>query len=237
MIEHAIYDGFDLADIVIVADVQRGVTGTELSTQVVSGRDGVVVTGARYVQPDVTALLVARDADVAGRREIARQLGAALLKREPKVLSFSSDGELYYKHAIVRGLPQFNEFVRSGSVLVTWAIEDGVMYGKHRSVAMTGEQSIIVYGTHETPLKISGTATPASGLFGVQLESGEFVRVPMTEQGNVVIDSESRTCMIGEAAGQITLESDWLVLPTGNHTLAFDSGSGNLTLEWDERWL
>lgn len=236
MIETVTFGDLVLSDYGEVVDVRRTPAGIELSTEQVAGRDGDVLKGARLKQPEVSCLLVAKHVGVQRRRRLVRLLSPLLLATEFQRLAFSSDEGLYYRAILSQG-PELSEYVNAGTLRLTFMVDGAAMYGDTVSKPMSGTTAIRVNGTYPTPLRISGSATPSGGYFAVRLDGADFARVAMSAAGAIDIDSGARTCKVAGVTKQLTLDSDWLVLEAGNHTLTFDAGSGDLTLEWTERWL
>lgn len=236
MIEKVRFDGHLLNELCIPLVSQRSPAGVEVNTEDILGRDGKTVTSARYLPPEVTLVLVAPDADVYERRRLVRALSPILLTKEPKRLEISSDDGLSYM-AMVNDRPEFTELVNGGSMEVTFLVTSVAMQGKDTSVRMTGNTTLLIGGTYETPLRIAGTVTPSNGYFGIRMDGSDFIRVAMDSQGTIEVDCSERTCKVNGIARQITLDSDWLVPSAGRHELSFDPGSGDVTVGWTEMWL
>lgn len=239
MIEQVWYGDTCLSDLCLVVDVQRSFPKLEVKTVQVPSTDKQVLTSATRVPPTISAKLVMTEADTVAMREIVRELAPILMSKEPHDLSFESDGGLYYR-AIVDGMPKIQELITSGSITVTWNALDAYMHGPTSQVTMTGTKTITVNGTERTPLLISGTCTPSSNYFGIKVDDQYFAMVKtLTNSSNqtIVIDCGNRTCKLNGVTKQLTLESDWLVLDAGEHTLAWKQGTGNVTVSWEERWL
>lgn len=236
MAEVVTFGDCTLNDYGIVVGVQRNMPGVELTMEQIAGRDGDVFKSARLVQPDISVLLVLRNVDAAGIREVIRDLSAEVLGTEPKALSFSSDDGLYYM-AVLTDFPEVQEMVNAGSIKLTFKPVTPYLYGDTKTVSMSGTKNIQVSGSYRTPIRAYGTATPANGYFGIRVDDGDYVHVAMSGAGAVDIDSENRTCSVLGNTKQPTLDSDWLEVDAGPHVVTFDNGSGSLTLEWTERWL
>lgn len=237
MIDVMTFGGKPISDAFQVIDVQRSMAGIDIKKASVSGMDGMILDRATLSSPTVEVKLLVKNADVGERRERVRELSSMLLTKEPSKLAFASDGGLYYKRAIVNGVPKVDEAITSMLVTVTFAVSEAAMYGKHVKRSMSGTTSVKVSGTYPTAVYMSGTATPNSGIWGVRVDNGDFVHLELSGSRQVIIDSAERVCKVAGATSQITLDSDWIELEAGTHSFAFDNGSGSMTLEWDERWL
>ena len=236
MMETVTFGDCVLSDFGIVTDIRRSTAGIEPVIESVSGRDGGVVRGVRLTQPEVSCLLVAKHVGMHDRRRMVRLLSPKLLGKELQTLSFSSDEGLTYR-AMLSQRPDFSEYVNAGTMRLTFFVDGAHMEGRTVGVDVSGTTRINVEGTYPTPLRISGTATPSNGYFGIRMDDGDFIHVKMDDAASVEIDCEARTCKVAGVTRQITLDSDWLVPEPAEHTLSFDNGSGSLRVEWTERWL
>lgn len=236
MIETVTFGDVVLSDFGRVIDVRRTPAGIQPSLEEVSGRDGSVLKGVRLSQPEVSFLLLTRNVSYTQRRMLVRTLSPLLLVQEVQPLAFESDEGLYYR-AMLSERPDFSEYVNAGTMRMKFWVDGVAMYGRTMTAQMTGTTTIKVRGTYPTPLRISGTATPSNGYLSVRLDDRDQLSVPLSGTSSVDIDSGARTCKVAGVTSQITLDSDWLVLDAGEHTLRYNAGSGTLTLEWTERWL
>jgi predicted phage tail component-like protein len=237
--EHVTFDGVRLTDTYDVASV-RGVPTPRVVTEEVPARDGVVERGVTLDPPPVSITVITRND---GRTETAkrRELASIFAVREPKVLRFGGDGGLYYK--VVPSSLDWTEFTTAGRLVVEFIVPEVAMYGelKTATIPSGGQVSITVGGTYPAQPKISGTVTrsPASEVWGVRIDNGDFVHVDTGSNASrpIVIDGEARTVKVAGVTKLPTLDSDWFELEVGSHTIRNDQGSGATTLTWIERWL
>lgn len=236
--EHVTFDGVRLTDAYDVTS-SRGVATPRVETETVAGRDGVVVREVTYEPPPVTITVIGRsgfDADKA-RRELAELFSA----REPKVLQFSGDDGRYYM-AVPSEL-DWSRFVTFGRLRVEFTIPDVAMYGELRSVEVPsgGQAALTVGGTYPTGMSIEGTVTrdATSKVWGLRLDEGDFLHIDTGYDAarTIAVSTDERTVTVNESATLPTMDSDWLRLEVGNHTLRNDEGAGTVTVSWVERWL
>lgn len=240
--ETVTFNGIAISDFYQVAGVIRPITGRTNSTQAVSGMDGVMLTGSAMTQNRVTVILVMSDMNVMERREAVRKLSFMLHTDSLAKLSIGSDGGPYYM-AILDGEVPFVEHVRSGRVEVNFATEEPMLYGKTvtRRVPSQGSLRVMVGGTYPARPRIVGEVTgdPTNGLWGLRLDEADHIRVDTMsdEPRDVSIDCDGRTAYVEGALTLPTLDSDWIELSAGMHTLRNDVGSGGCTVSWQERWV
>lgn len=236
--EHITFDGVRLTDMYDVT-ATRGIATPRVETETVAGRDGVVVREVTYEPPPVTITIIGRvgfDTDKA-RRELAELFSV----REPKVLQFSGDDGRYYM-AVPSEL-DWSKFVTLGRLTVEFTIPDAAMYGERRSVTVPsgGQARIVTGGTYPTGMKIEGTVTrnASSKLWGIQLDDADFIHIDTGSDSPraISIDTERRVAKVSGSVTLPTLDSDWLHIEAGVHTLRNDQGSGAVVVSWVERWL
>lgn len=234
------FDGIVLSDMYTVL-VKRGLSSHEVTYESIPGRDGVVVTSSELMPPELSLVFVigpSGDAPAA-----VRELSAILDVREPKELYIGEDGGLCYM-AMPSGSRTWRRVPSSSSVEVPFLVVDAVMYGKERSATVPsgGSVTFVVGGTYPTRPRVQASAAvrnSSSGKWGVKLDGGDYIRVAFGSNTSrtVDIDCQSRTVKVAGVTDIITLDSDWLELPPGEHTLQMDQGTGAATVTWRERWL
>ena len=116
---------------------------------------------------------------------------------------------------------------------------DPVAYGGQAVTAAlaSGSNAVAVGGSHPARPVFRLTPTGASAVPSVADEATgraiSLVAAPGAGKA-VVLDCEARTATCGGTAARVTLESDWLALAPGEHTLRLSGCTG--TVEYRERW-
>lgn len=130
-----------------------------------------------------------------------------------------------------------------GDVLTLELLQvDPYLYGAQRTLTMTGATTIAVGGDCPTMPIVScpeAIRRTNDDLWGLSLDGGAtemYVKVGTPLATSVSIDCEAKAVTVGTDHSMITLESDWLVLTPGTHTVAFGAGSGTTTITWREMW-
>lgn len=237
--ERVIFDGVDLTALYDVTS-ERGIATPRVKTEEVPGRDGAIVTDVTYASPTVRLNVISKQAprDV---RAGMRELSSLFAVREPRPLQFSGDDGRYYM-ALPSSL-DWSEFVTSGRLTVEFTVPEVAMYGREVSVAVPSQGSVTfnVGGSHPTALKAAARVwrDATTHRWGLRLDEGDFVHIDIPENTNstVTVDGERRVCTLDGVTVVPTLNSDWLILEPGVHTLRNDVGSGSTTVTWTERWL
>lgn len=241
--EHVIYDGVDLSARYITLAGDRPIASVDTTSNKVNGRDDYQFMGADLDPEPVEFYVMVFDRGIEGKRDAVRELAPILLVTHPVMLQFSSDNGLYYVGLPV-GKPDFKEFVRSGQLKVKFQPLHAAMYGVERSVIVPsgGMVEFVVNGSYPTMPRIeaqSARRDGASNAWGLRLDDGRFLYVETgsDDEFSLEADCEARTLTVNGSAALPTLESDWLQLPPGSHTISNDQGTGQCTVTWVERWL
>ena len=126
---------------------------------------------------------------------------------------------------------------------MTFTLVDPVAYGDTQTAALPsgGSVSINVNGTAPTYLNVvaaSAVRNISAQVWGVKVDNADFIHVATGSSSSrkVEIYSEERICKVANALTLPTLDSDWIKLNPGTHTIAMDYGTGAATLSWVERW-
>lgn len=241
--EHVIYDGVDLAERFTCIGVVRPLPIPTPRSETLSGSSRLFFRGMDIVPPAITFRLVSVEETAEGRRDALRWLASTLLVQQPVMLSFSDEPDMAYK-VIPDGEAAIVEHVSSGCVDVTLRCVESAAYGEHRSATSSGGVlSITVGGNWPTSLRLTAVnvsrQSSSDYRWGVSLdgESVAFVEIPTSSPSRVVIDTESRHATVNDVTAQLTLQSDWLDVDAGTHSIVRSKGTGNFTVEWDERWV
>ena len=235
------YDGKLLTRRFVAQDVERPIPPMAVRVESLDVADGSFPRGANLDPSNITLRLVATNVRGDARRTAERELAALLDAREPRKLVFSDDGGLYYM-AQPSGSRVAEILPDAVSIAVEFYLPDPVMYGSTKTASLsTGASSITVGGTYPARCKVtsSNATKSSSNLWGVRLDNGKYMRVPheLGSAVNVTVDTEKRTARVNGSTSMITLDSDWLELSPGSHSVKIDQGGGAATLQWTERWL
>lgn len=235
--EHVVFGGVDLADRFICLIKERPLPSMESRTQHIDGSDRYTDMGADILPEPIVVKLVCPYAPQHVRRELSRWLGSVLYSKEPRKLLISSDEGLWHTARLAK-TPKFEELVVSGSVEVTFQPMEAWMYGDEHSVTVPsgGSVTFLVRGSYPTAPKIE--AASASGpVWGVRLDEEDFLHVELSQASSVQIDCDQRICLVGDSVSLPTLDSNWIYMTKGQHTMRNDQGAGTCVLTWTERWL
>ena len=169
-------------------------------------------------------------------------LGKWLMVDEPKPLYLPDTPDRYYLAVPGAGL-DLTRGIGGEMAQVTFTLVDPVAYGDTQTASLPsgGSVSINVNGTAPTYLNVvanSAIRNSSAQVWGVQVDSVDYVHVVTGSSSSrkVEIYSDERVCKVQDALTLPTLDSDWLKLEPGAHTVAMDYGTGAATLSWVERW-
>lgn len=230
-----IFDGHDLSTAFIVGTPQITPLSSTLTTQTVPGRDGAAFIGRDWAASTVTATLTVFGPPIY-RRDAISKLGQWLTVDSPRKLVLPDSPDRYYM-AVPSGEIQSERHVDAERLTVTFSVLEPA-YGSERQVQIPsgGTVDIVVGGTYKTAPRITSTATGSSGVWGLRLDDGDVLKIPVTS-GFVDVDCGARTSKVAGVVALPTLDSDWLVLEPGPHKIQQFIGSGAATLTFVERWL
>jgi predicted phage tail component-like protein len=234
------FDGHDLESIAIVGS--PSVTAANFANTLVEvpARDGSVVRGTRLGDPSVSMTIAIVGTDAERRRKVSTLL-SWLRVDGAKHLVTPDDSSVYWL-ALPSGSLDMERLLGGETSVLAFDLVEPAAYGARRSVTVSGTATTFeVGGTYPTMPSFSGTVArdSSSHLWGIRLDGGDFVHVDTgtTANRSIVVDCAERTCKVGGTAKLPTLDSDWLSLAPGTHTVVRDNGTGNVTLTWLERWL
>ena len=233
------FDGVDFGSMLEIEEVRTPVMPAITRDLVtVPGRDGAVLRGTQLG----TRTIVLKARINAGSREPAditsawAEIAPLLYAREPRALDIG-DGRYYM--AVLTGASPIEFHAYYGSVELTFECPDAYGHGARLEAQIPG--SLFSGGNCPSAPVIrceNAVRNSSSGLWGVRIDDGDYIRVAMGGGAHsVVIDCEHRTVTLDGSTAMITLESDWLEVEPGAHTVAIDQGSGSGTIEWTEKWL
>ena len=236
------FDGQRLDQLFIASNLKLQLPQPTPYLVTVQGRDGQAVRGAVLGAGSVSVELSKHGGTEDARRAAVSTLWQMMNTDEAKQLRIDSVSGPYYM-AIPSGGGDMTFYIEAESIPVQFALVEPARYGATRSATLSGSaaQTITIDGTYATWLKIESTdaVRNVSGLWGVRVDDQKFVcvEVPTSTASAVTIDCGAHLAEINGAAVLVTLQSDWLKLEPGEHTIKIDKGSGTATVTWTEMWL
>ena len=237
-----VFNGCQLTRGCILAEVSRPLAGRSANMVDVPGMDGALFGGTKLEAGSVSIKLVPCGHGRRWMRAKLREIAEALDVEGPAPLHFSDDEGLYYM-AVPDGGVSVAEYPRAFAISISFSVPEPALYGRAHSLSVPsgGSVTFLVGGTYAAHTLISSAAAVrgTSDLWGLRLDGGDFSRLklPTASATAVSIDSATRTAKVAGATALMTLESDWIELSPGEHTVANDIGTGASTIEWVERWL
>lgn len=174
---------------------------------------------------------------------VRRQIARALTTDGPAKLEIGDEPGVYYM-AKVTNATDLSSLWINGSCTVEFTAYDPVAYGEERSVTVPSGGSVTFHvgGTWPAKPRITASAAYRNGsalVWGLRLDDGDFVHVATGSASarSVDLDCGARTCVVNGSVALPTLDSDWLELEPGEHTLRMDYGTGSAVVSFVERWL
>lgn len=237
------YDGHELTRGYTVTNIRRGVPYVRPNLELTGESGRYALLGSQLIPPTISFTILAGERDASQRRDAIRELAPILIVDRFVPVSFSSDGGRYYM-AVPQGEIELQEFVRTGRLDVAMQCDSAAMYGRRMSVTVPsgGSATFVVGGNTTTRPRVKASAAvrnSSTGLWGLRLDNADVLKVPLSTASSWSIDVEcdARTCKVGGVTALPTLDSDWLEMGAGRHTLTNHLGTGACVVSWDERWL
>ena len=236
-----VFDGHSFDSLFLYGDPDISILDAQPDTRDISGRNGAVFVGMKYGVATVS-FTIAIPGDVETRRVALSTLGKWLKVDEPKPLYLPDTPDRYYL-AVPDGALDLTRCIDAEMTTVSFMLTDPVAYGDNQtaSLASGGSVTINVNGTAPTWLNVvanSAVRDSSALVWGVKVDNTDFAHVATGSSSarKVEIYSDDRVCKVANAVSMITLDSDWLMLEPGSHTVVMDYGTGAATLSWVERW-
>ena len=235
------FDGHDIESLFVCGDPEISILNAKPDLREVSGRNGAAFVGLTYGTSTIS-FAIAVQGSASERRAAFSTLGKWLDVDEPKRLVLPDTPDRFYL-AVPNAPLKLERAIGAEVADVTFELTDPIAYGTYKteSLASGGSKSITVGGTARTFLRVvanSAVRNSTSLVWGVKVDDVDFVHVATGSSSSrkVEIDSQARTCKVANALTLPTLDSTWLELAPGSHTVAMDNGSGAAALYWYERW-
>ena len=238
-----VFDGIDYGNVLEVASVKMGALPPTLpDMRYAAGMDGGYLAGNR-LQPLEITVKARLATDTIDDREIQQRWAEAVATMRtdgPRPLSLT---EGRYWLAVLADESPLDFKTYSATAELTFVCPDPVAYGIERTVTVPSGGSVTfnVGGSYPAKPKIAAAAVrnSTSLVWGIRLDNADYIHVATGNASarNVALDCQARTCTVAGAVSLPTLDSDWLELAPGTHTLSMDNGTGAATVSYRERWL
>lgn len=235
------FDSHNLESLFICGDPQFSILNSQPNFAK-SSVNGSVFTGMKYGMSTVS-FTIAATGTVSERHQKFSTLGAWLYVDSPKMLILPDTPDRYY-HAVSQGALDVQRCFDGDYATLTFELTESMAYAisEESTPSENGKATFTIGGTAPTYVRVSSSeATPDEyeSLWGVIADLttssyGPDVNGKISGQ-TVIIDSENRTFYNGYYT-QPNLESDWLLLTPGKHTVTRNFGGGEFRVWWRNRW-
>lgn len=232
------YDGVELSDRFHVLVTEPQMLVASVSSEKVSGRDGVLVTGTKMDTKKINATLVSQSTDGDGMTRDREWLAALLAGGGVRRLVMP-DGLGY--DVVVSGTAKVTERTTGMAVAVVFEATDPIGYGvEHYVTVEAGEPAAFtVGGNMPTRVSVRGMVQTQSSdpYLRVTFDGSDTMAVPVASGASrpVMIDGDEKAVMVGGSATILTLSSDWVELGQGRHEVSVNYGP--CAVSWVERWV
>lgn len=235
------YNGHDLTTLFLCGDPEISILNSQPDNRDVSGRNGAAFIGMTYGVSTVTCTIAALGT-ASERRAKFSTLGQWLMVDEPKPLYLPDTPDRYYL-AVPSGELKLDRAFDGEITSLTFELTDPVAYGTSRTASLSsgGSATISIGGTAPTYLNVvanSAVRNSSSLVWGIRVDNADFIHVATGSDSSRKVEaySDKRLCKVANAITIPTLDSSWIELKPGSHTVRMDAGTGAATLSWVERW-
>lgn len=239
------FDGHDLTQYAW-ARIERPVgPRARVDTEQVPGRDGLVIVDVKREPVTIIAHMTLRPSYVPSWEQVRSTLAAQLSQCRECELTLPDEFGTYRMATA--------SFVADVTTPPVHPVQFDIEFTCHSPVAYSiGEMAASLPSGGSVRLDVGGhlparlsvlapsaIRSPSTQLWGVRLDGGDYMRVRLAASSSrrVEIDGAKRTVKVAGATDMLTLDSNWIELAPGEHTLAMDQGTGAATVTWVERWL
>ena len=213
----------------------------------VPGRDGEVLRELTYGPRDITLECRVFAPKWSDFDRVIDEISAALMDGQEHLLSVRTHPGEHYM-AYLSSVMQDERIGGTGIgyLELAFVASDPWRYGREGSVTVPsgGAATFLVGGT--APAKVSvrtsyAVRSSGSSVWGVRFDEGDFMHVATGSSSyrRVVINGETRSVSVAGITSMLTLDSDWVTLAPGRHTVRMDEGTlysgGTCTVRWQER--
>ena len=236
-----IFDGHDLEALFICGEPGIVLTNPAPVLVELGGRDGAAVRSTRLA-PKSIAFQATAIGNAQERAAALSTLAGWLNVSEPRPLYLPDTPDRYYM-ALPYNAQQEARYIDGSKTHVEFIAVEPAAYGEEQTATLPsgGSVTIEIGGNYPAFLYGNGSVKrdTTSGFYTITTEAGEFLEIP-TGNNNaraVAFDCEARTLTVAGATTLPSVNSDWLQLAPGAHTLTNSAGENDLTIKWRERWL
>ena len=233
-----IFDGHNLEDLFFCGNPDIVLTNPAPVLNEVGGRDGAVVRSTRLaaksIKFDVTALGNSQE------RATALSALAGWLNVDGPVRLYLPDTSDHYYLVVPYNSQQIKPYIDGGTVTLEFMAVEPAAYGetKTATVPSGGNVSINIGGNYPTFLSGNGSVKRGTNFYTITADTGEKLEIPAdTTAKAVVFNCEDRTLTVAGVNTLPSVDSDWLRLAPGEHTITNSQGTNAITIKWTERWL
>lgn len=166
-----------------------------------------------------------------------------LLLKGEQVLSLRNHFGEYY----LASLTAFAEDDRIGGTgigqfTLTFTAYDPVRFGatQRATIPSGGSVNIDVSGSYPATISVNAPTASrdsSSKLWGLRFDSGDhiYTEIPTSGATSVRMDGYNRQVHVAGNPAIVTLDSNWPTLAAGRHVVEMAMGTGQATIEWQER--
>lgn len=235
------FDGHEFGELVVYGDPVITMLPSTAAYVDTPSKQGLSVADVRYAGWTVAFTIVV-DGTAHERRDKLSTLGMWLDVDGPRRLVLPDTPDRYYM-AVPEGQLELTRGIRSEYGQLSFTVVEPAAYGDEHSITVPSGGSVTfnVDGTYKAAPIITANATRNSSslVWGLRLDEGDYLHIATDSASArpIVADCGERTLSVNGSVAIPTLDSDWLELEPGVHTLRMDNGTGAATVTWRDRWL
>lgn len=235
-----IFGSIDLRQYFKIKNIKKGMLPPiENITQQRSGRDGVTLRRTKIKPRSISAEIEIKGSSKENLNIIIRHLANTLYTPNLNELRFPDELDKFYM-AKLEGDTDLDEILYYGNTMLNFICPDPIAYGQLRKVEFENRLKAYNKGTYQSlGIIIVEIIENMDHLKVTLLNTGEFLYLEdnFISGDIVVIDLEEEYIAKNgySLMSRLYLESDFFPIPVGEFEILVSSG--NVTLEYRERWL
>ena len=245
-----VFNGYNLTNkFTLMDDLARPLPDFRHAASEIDARDGLEFESLTVGMRECSFSLAATGKTQEALQRLWRELADKLLVRKPVALKFSDEKDKYgtqlVRYAVPSGMPDIQEWVRTGVMTLTFEQPDPYLYGRERSVKLSAGslKKISTGGNAPTPLEAvinvpQGDLSARLSDFGSDGKSeAHVVRVLLHLGVNRVVTINGKKLAVSVSPSACNRGLD-----TGSRFFDLDGtryleASAPATVSWRERWL